>query len=423
MQSWRNSAVAVFSTLSACSSGESRGGTAGPVIRDSAGVQIVENTAPRWREGQGWTVVDSPLVDIGGKAGDPAYDLAQVGGVLLLPGGRLVVAVGGAYQVRFYNADGTHLATAGQRGNGPGEYQGFGGLWLGTGDSVLVSDLIARRLTILSDSGKLGRSFSLGGQAGVPMPQGGRFSFALPAGTFRDGHLLAMQQGFRVNDATPGAYRDSADYLVYTSGGVVLDTVGRFPGIEMEQMTMTFGGRTFSAPSPVPLGKNTIAAVAGDRFVVAKNDAWEMEVRSASGQLQRIVRLHVNPRPITADDQTAHRKVTLQAMEDQPMLRSMPSQIKQQMNDRVNHAVYPKTFPFIAGILPATDGSLWVYEQATPGDETRVFTVFDSTGALLGRVTFPDRFLPTFITGDRVAGSWKDADDVEHARVYAIRKN
>jgi hypothetical protein len=37
-------------------------------------------------------------------------------------------------------------------------------------------------------------------------------------------------------------------------------------------------------------------------------------------------------------------------------------------------------------------------------------------------VTFPDRFEPRTIGSDKVAGVWKDADDVEHVRVYAIKR-
>ena len=385
-------------------------------------MEIVENSRPLWAAGKEWTVGDSPLVDIGGKAGDPAYDLAQVTSVVMLGDGRLAVGVGGAYQVRFYAADGSHLASTGNRGSGPGEYQGIGGLWRLPGDSVLVSDLILRRLTVLSDSGKLGRIFSLGGEAGIAMPQGGRFSFALPAGTLPDGRILAFAQGFRIDGAPTGVYRDSADYIIYSSTGTALDTIARFPGIEMEQVTMTMGTQSFSAPSPVPLGKTNPGAIVHDDFLITTNEAWEIEQHAADGKLERIIRLNVAPRPISPEDVSAHRKVMLQAIEDQPMLRGMPDQIKQQMVDRVEKATYPKTFPFIVGIDAGADGTIWVYEQGKPGMEQRIYAVFDSTGALLGRVTFPDRFEPRSIGADRVAGVWKDADDVEHVRVYEIRK-
>ena len=77
-------AMLALAAVCACSSGDAPK-SAGPARRDSVGIEIVENTAPLWANGQGWTVVDSPLVDIGGVAGDPAYDLAQVSGVVLLP--------------------------------------------------------------------------------------------------------------------------------------------------------------------------------------------------------------------------------------------------------------------------------------------------------------------------------------------------
>jgi hypothetical protein len=367
-------------------------------------------------------VVDSPLVDIGGKAGDPAYDLAQVTGVLVLADGRLAVGVSGAYQVRFFAPDGTHLVTSGGRGSGPGEYQGIGGMWRFPGDSVVVSDLMQRRLTILSDSGQLGRSFSLGGEAGFQMPQGGRFSFAMPGGTLPDGRVLAIAQAFRVNDARPGAYRDSADYILYSKAGTTPDTLGRFPAIEMEQVTMTMGTQSFSAPTPVPLGKTTPTAIHGNDLLISTNERWEIEQRATDGTLKRLIRLNVPPKEIGTEDVAAHREVMRQAIEDQPMIRGMPPQIKQQMFDRVEKASYPKTFPFISGIESGADGAIWVYEQARPGVEQRVYAVFDSTGSFLGRVTFPDRFEPRTIGTDRVAGVWKDPDDVEHVRVYPIKR-
>jgi len=408
--------------LGACSAGDRSSSAAGPVVRDSAGIQIVENSGAAWAPGKGWAVADSPLVDIGGKAGDAAYDLSQVTAVLRLTDGRLVVGVGGAFQVRFYDPAGTHLATSGTRGNGPGEYQGIAGPWRISGDSVLVGDPLVRRLTLLSDSGKLVRTFSLGGESGAPIPTEGRVSMAFPAGAFRDGAILATAQSFRVNDAQQGAYRDSANYLVYSPAGVVRDTVGRFPGIEMEQMTMTFGGQSFNAPSPVPLGRNTLTALAADAFLVAKNDAWEIEVYSREGRLTRLIRVRADRQPITPEDVATHRRETRQQIEDQPMLRGLPEAIRKQMFDRVEQAKYPETFPFIANILASTDGTLWVQEQGKPGNEQRVMAVIDSTGRFLGRVALPDRFQVTYADAEVVVGIWKDDEDVEHARVYAIHR-
>jgi hypothetical protein len=412
--------------VSACGTAGSGSTTAGsgPVVRDSAGIRIVENSGPAWTGPAGWSVVDSPLVDIGGVAGDPAYDLSQVNTVVRLSDGRLAAAVGGAFQVRFFDPAGTHLTSSGAKGSGPGEYQGIGGMWLLPGDSVMVLDLFARRLTVLDDSGKVRRTFSLGGAGGFPTPgEGGRMSFAVPLGIFGDGSVLGMLQSFSLSDKRQGAYRDSVTYIVYGPDGLARDTVGHIPGMEMEQVAMTFGPRSFSAPSPVPLGRNTITAVTGERVFLGLNNAWEIEERDAGGAVRRIIRIHQEPRRITPEQVAAHRAQTRKEMEEQPMLRNVPEQMRKQIFDRVDHATYPATFPFIVAILTSADGMLWVHEQGSPGDDRRTLALIDSTGRFLGRLQLPDRFRPTFVGGDLLAGVWRDPDDVEHVRVYRVRKS
>ena len=392
--------------------------------RDSAGIQIVENAGPMWSAGTGWTVVDSPVVDIGGVAGDPAYDLTQILGVVRLSDGRIAAAVAGAFQIRFYDAEGDHLRTTGTRGSGPGEFQGIMGFYPVPGDSVMVMDVMVRRLTVLDDSGKLGRTFSLGGETGAPMPgAGGRMSMSIPAGVFNDGSILGVLMPFRVNDERKGAYRDSMTYIRYGPDGTAKDTLGKQPGLEMEQVAMKFGQQSFSAPTPVPLGKNTIAAVDSGQVLVAMNDRWEIQVYDQNGTLKRLIRVDRPPRPITPENVQAHRAWTKEQLDNQPMMRGMPEQFRKQMADRIDQASYPSQFPFIEAILPAGGGIIWVQEQGNPGDERRRFAVLDASGQLLGTVQMPDRFRPTHVQGDLLAGVWQDQDDVEHVRVYRVQKN
>jgi hypothetical protein len=408
--------------LVACGGADSAGSGSKATVRDSAGIEIVENAGPAWAQGAGWTVVDSPVVDIGGVAGDAAYDLTQITGVIRLSDGRLAVAVAGSYQVRFYDAEGTHLRSAGTQGSGPGEFQGIAGFYPSPGDSVLVMDMMVRRLTVLDGSGNVGRTFSLGGETGFAMPgEGGRMSMSIPAGVFTDGSILGVLMPFRVNDERKGTYRDSMTYIRYGADGAARDTLGKQPGIEMEQVAMSFGQQRFSAPSPVPLGRNTVAAVDSGRILVAQNDRWQVEIYDQAGTLTRIVRVNQAPRPITPEEVAAHRAWLIEQMQNQPMIRGMPEQIKKQFTDRIEQASYPAQFPFIEAILPGGDGSIWVQEQTDP-EKPRRFAVLDGTGQLLGTVQMPERFRPTHIRGDLLAGVWQDQDDVEHARVYRLRK-
>src|SRR5512145_2379285 len=59
--------------------------------RDSAGIRIIEN-APPAETGPTWTVVDSPLVDIGGESGAGPTEFDAIATVLRLRDGRLAVA-------------------------------------------------------------------------------------------------------------------------------------------------------------------------------------------------------------------------------------------------------------------------------------------------------------------------------------------
>jgi hypothetical protein len=48
--------------------------------------------------------------------------------------------------------------------------------------------------------------------------------------------------------------------------------------------------------------------------------------------------------------------------------------------------------------------------------------VFDRDGRWLGSVTMPPRFRPMDIGSDYVLGLWRDADDVEHVRLYQLTR-
>lgn len=387
--------------------------------RDSAGIRIVEN-APPGETDPTWTVVDSPLVDIGGGSGAGPTEFDAIATVLRLRDGRLAVANRGSSEIRLFDAQGAHLRSVGRAGSGPGEFRSLVGMWVGPGDSVLAVDILLRRLSVFDPSGTFVRSFGLGGEAGFAVPTEGVMQFSIPQGWLEDGSILGLSQGFRLNDPRSGSYRDSLTAIRYGPDGTARDTLGHFPGQEMEQTTITFGGQSMSLPSAVPLGRSTVLAVTGNRIYVARNDAWEVEVRAAGGGLERLIRLDAPPVAVTAEDQAKHREELLEQVEAQPETRAVPPQIRDQMLDRVRSARYPATFPFIAGILTDDAGNLWVQEVVRPGTETPRYVVLDPEGKVLGLARLPARFRATALGDGQVAGIWRDPDDVEHVRVYRL---
>ena len=250
--------------------------------RDSAGISIVENTGPAWPADRGWKVVDSPLVDIG--------DVDHVLGPVRLSDGRLAIANAGTNEVRIYDARGAHLKSSGRAGSGPGEYRNLVGIWAGPADSLMVSDILVRRLTVLDREGVFARSLSLGGTAGGFTSINGSVDFAVPLGWLADGSIIGLSQTFTMNATREGIFRDTITMIRYGPDGAVRDTVGHFPGPEMEQMTITMGAQSMAAPSPVPLGKQFVGAARGDRIYVGLNNAWEIEMRGVDGSLKRLIR-------------------------------------------------------------------------------------------------------------------------------------
>jgi len=208
----------------------------------------------------------------------------------------------------------------------------------------------------------------------------------------------------------------------YGVDGVVKDTLGRFPGAEMEQITLTFGPQTVSAPTPVPLGKQTAVAVGKNRLFVVQNNSWEVEIRGLDGALRVLARSPTKPLPITPSDVAAHRKEQLEAMESQGVIRSMPEAMKKQFTSRINEAKYPPTFPYFSALLTDEEGNLWAQEAVAPTVKAQRYVVVDSTGRWLGVVSMPADFRATFIAPDAVYGVWKDEEGVEHVRGYPLRK-
>lgn len=408
--------------LATACSGTGERGAAAPTVRDSAGITIVENSGTAWAGGNGWVVADSPIVSIGGLEGDASADMSGIIGVVRLSDGRIAVANGVGPDVRFFDAAGAHLQTAGRKGSGPGEYQTMTGFFQFGGDSLVVADMMTRRMTVLTPAGDMARTYLLGGSGGMQVGEQS-VSLAIPVGVFPDGAVLAMAQAFRVNQGPKGVYRDTTAYVTFGPDGATLDTAMRMPGIDMEQVAMNFQGTEFTAPSPVPLGQISMVAASAGWIAAARNDSYEIELHDRAGALRKLVRVRVDPTPITEADQAVHRKEQLEVMANAPGMAAVPEPLKEQMRTRIEQAMYPATYPYILDMRFDPDGNLWAAEVQRAGATVRKYAVFDSAGTLLGRVVMPDRFTPFWVGRDMVAGVWKDGDDVEHVRVYGLRKS
>jgi len=96
------------------------------IVRDSAGVQIVETAGDVWSTPSRWVIAEEPIVRIGAAEGDDAYLFSGVRGIAALSDGRFVVANAGDQSLRWYDAEGRFLFRRGGPGQGPGEFSQLG---------------------------------------------------------------------------------------------------------------------------------------------------------------------------------------------------------------------------------------------------------------------------------------------------------
>jgi hypothetical protein len=184
-------AIVLTCTVAACG-GDVRPAQSKPdIVRDSAGIAIVENRAPAWSETEAWRVADTATLQMGVAEGDPDHEFYQIAGVARLSDGTIVVANAGTQQLRYFAPDGSLRATAGRKGGGPGEFEMLTTLIGIPGDSVLTFDASHRRFSVFDASGRHVRDFgtSAGGGSAVSL---------LPLGRLDDGTYIAQQPNVRI---------------------------------------------------------------------------------------------------------------------------------------------------------------------------------------------------------------------------------
>jgi hypothetical protein len=101
-----------------------------------------------------WTLAASPLVAIGRTEGDEAYLLHDVAGAMRLESGTIVVLNAGTQQLKFYDAAGTHIRSAGGKGDGPGEFRRPARLYLLAPDTIAVFDRANETMSRFSAAGE-----------------------------------------------------------------------------------------------------------------------------------------------------------------------------------------------------------------------------------------------------------------------------
>ena len=379
-----------------------------PTVRDSAGIRIVESTAPQWKEGEAWHLGEEPRVVIGNGDTDETQ-LFGVQGAVKLSNGTFVIANSGSFELRYYDSSGAFLRASGGEGKGPGEFsRGPWALWKRPGDTLAATDPTNFRLSYYDARGNFAGAVTL-----RPEPR----KFPRILGQLDDAQLVTWDGVYRqYSGPEKSAFRDSSLYQIVSSDGARFEDVALLPA--SERWTYTWLGRTNQ--QALPFGRTGRAAVATDGFWYTTAEHFEIIEFAPSRGMVSIVRLLAQPPTLKDDDISSYKAERMASAPDDPTGR-------RSWRRWLDDAPYPATSPTFQSLLVDEEQYIWAELFKLPGsllppDYASEWMLFDSDGRFYGTVVMPQRFTPYSIGSDYVLGVWRNADDVEHVQLYDLIK-
>ena len=175
-----------------------------------------------WDSTTRWHVSLTPTLSIGTVDGAADYQFTRIVGAARFEDATIAVGDAGTLSIRFFDANGQLVRTAGRMGNGPGEFRTLQSLRR-AGDSLDVFDRRVNRMTVFDRGGAVVRTIQLPRPQYVAMHR-------LTSGRW----LAAEEEGFVGGrfreDATPGLHRFPSAVVILDSTGALLDTRGRLSG-------------------------------------------------------------------------------------------------------------------------------------------------------------------------------------------------
>ncbi len=337
--------------------------------------------------------VDGPVVDT--RAIEDRLLLGDVADVALLRDGGLAVVDRALRRLVVVEPSGEVRFDVGGEGEGPGEFMSAERVWSPDASRIRVYDDRSSRVTTFGVDGSLLKVVRL-------EPAGWRPSLFL--GELRDGRLVFT------GVIPPPARSDSEERLDSMQ-------VGWFGPNGDDQGVLGLGrgmrrfGSSLDPVSPVALG-----VAYGDSVVFAAGlDAIVSVLHPTQAEIPVDVGL-ARPDPETARARLAEELAR----------RGQDGLVDRLADTRIGGEI-----PRIASLLVDDRGRLWV-KPYDPGSDALwlrggprrtgggEWMVFEPGGDRLARLVVPDRFTPTDVSGDLLAGFLRDSLDVPHPVAYRV---
>ncbi|MCY4572751.1 MAG: hypothetical protein OXF01_08095 [Gemmatimonadetes bacterium] len=340
--------------------------------------------------------------------GDEADLLYSVKGIEIGPADEIYVL--DANQVKVFSPAGEFLRSWGGTGEGPGDFDGTLGLALAR-DTVAVTD------------GDRVQFFDLAGRLLSSVWTGGRMS----------GYTAYM-----INATELGWVVEVLPRTVRLEPGGPLPTPPRevrylHPGTgALGEPVATYLQR----PDRVQLASGQSVRRAFYRIIEhgvdRKGDVYlplgvdhEVSVYGADGVLSRVLRMEVEPVPVTdAMLEELRREMVANCQRNAMWRRRCERQryVEEIVPATIAHA--HERVPVIGHILVAPDGHLLIsrrdLREIRAEDQPRPFDLLSPEGRFLGRIEIPVNFRPMIVRDGSILGSWTDEFGVRYVVKYRV---
>lgn len=393
--------IHMTAVLAACNPGEGALPGAEVAVRDSAGVEIVDNEAAPPSLGIVVEVSRRQVLS-------PGRNLDRIRGIRIQGDGTIVMANAGMQDLIFIKPTTGEVSVSGRGGQGPGEFETITGLGLCRGDSVVVLEETRGLMHLFDRHGTyVTRAYA--------MLKGGR-PWGIP-GVGGDCRSLAVLEQDRSADREGPIHALPLTVSWYDVQAEDQDDVATLPGLE-SFLLPELGGYV-----KMPFGNMPSFAVADDRMYVGAGTVASVESYDRQGRLVRSLRWQAEREPLSEGDRARYHSTR-----DMLIERYGPNYRRgfRRMEE------YPvRLKPLYARMMVDGDDRLWVQQYPgnwaewvglSPGREAEAWWIFAPSGQLLGVGTTPPGLVVHDVRNGMLVGVARDADDVEEVHLYPLTK-